>query len=441
VAGVDEFDETCRKHDASYANYHDNPTLLTKADKLFYKQNMGKGPKRTIAAMAILSNRIGRSGDTPNLRGKSTVLPVVKAKGLGPLDLLHSIKNNNKSTDLYQRNPKFIIKMPNLRGSKNKYKANNTLTKAPVATSRTVRLQKPRVGARGNATTVTHREYVRAVTGSTGTKVVSVPVNPGLQGSFSWLSSIAVNYERYEFTKLSYVYVSAAATSERGRVALAYQYDPTNNSAYTRAEFFSVIPNVEEAPWEDMELNVKPVSEKRFVREGTLTSGTLNTYDAGKLLIMTAMNADSTTQLGELFVEYSVTLYNPQFAQLGCGETTIIGPSASIPFGTGISVFAGNPTMTWDDGANLFLGSTSPKLYVVKFTGTGLAQTLSMTTTSGSPASISIKTSTVNAAGTEQVIVASIKGGMVGDTLKSSGAVSTTITGVIIYSSMYISQV
>lgn len=48
-AAVDEFDETCRQHDDAYARGRD----LKKADYLFYRKNIGKGWKRSAAALAV----------------------------------------------------------------------------------------------------------------------------------------------------------------------------------------------------------------------------------------------------------------------------------------------------------------------------------------------------------------------------------------------------
>lgn len=49
VKPVDEFDASCKKHDAEYAR-HGN---LKRADYEFYRSNYGKGFKRTTAALAV----------------------------------------------------------------------------------------------------------------------------------------------------------------------------------------------------------------------------------------------------------------------------------------------------------------------------------------------------------------------------------------------------
>ena len=49
VPAVDEFDRTAKQHDAAYARKRN----LKEADYRFYKQNIGKGFKRSIAALAV----------------------------------------------------------------------------------------------------------------------------------------------------------------------------------------------------------------------------------------------------------------------------------------------------------------------------------------------------------------------------------------------------
>ena len=49
VPAVDAFDETCKRHDAAYARGED----LRQADLRFFRENIGRSRKRTLAAMAV----------------------------------------------------------------------------------------------------------------------------------------------------------------------------------------------------------------------------------------------------------------------------------------------------------------------------------------------------------------------------------------------------
>lgn len=46
---IDAFDSSCQRHDAVYATGGD----LKAADYEFYKENIGKGVKRSVAAIAV----------------------------------------------------------------------------------------------------------------------------------------------------------------------------------------------------------------------------------------------------------------------------------------------------------------------------------------------------------------------------------------------------
>jgi hypothetical protein len=56
VPAVDEFDETCRVHDAAYATGQD----LFIADGAFYEANIGQGYKRSLAALAVKTQQLAR---------------------------------------------------------------------------------------------------------------------------------------------------------------------------------------------------------------------------------------------------------------------------------------------------------------------------------------------------------------------------------------------
>jgi hypothetical protein len=437
-AAANDFDKSCAVHDRAYANHRDSPRKLTQADDVFYNTNIGKGVVRTTAALAVMSNRLGRKGNT-RVRGASNI-PQLKPSPKdtkpqsGPHDLfLQQTRQKNIST--HSKIPNTKTKMPR------KYRANNTVSRAAVATSKTVRIPKPKFNG-GNTTTVTHREYVGQVNSSTSSAIASFQVNPGLGSLFGWLTEVANGYEEYRFKKLTFNYVSAAATSERGRVALAFQYDPTADSPVTKAALFSIVPNVEEAPWEDIELRVPTSSEWKYVRSGSLNSGSFNTYDTGKLHVLTAMNADSTTQLGEVFVDYIVELKNPQFHQISAGEYRAVGQSAASPMGTSTFLkISGQPVITWRSITSLYINTNKPLMLNFRFVGTVMAQTSPVyTQTTGSQGALSVKYNIIEVGALQQGMCISINNAQRGDYISFGASESATLTTALIYQSMYISQ-
>lgn len=66
---IDEFDETCRQHDFSLAG----GVRDRGADRKFVDSNMGKGPKRTLAAIAVATrDYIQTLTDKPQTQIKMT---------------------------------------------------------------------------------------------------------------------------------------------------------------------------------------------------------------------------------------------------------------------------------------------------------------------------------------------------------------------------------
>lgn len=455
IPADDDFDATCKEHDGAYA-LPTNSKARSAADDKFFRENIGGGPKRAIAALAVkAASKIMRAQERnpkgTRLRGSQT--PPIKRsavsrararlnqrKRLTPDGQMINSITNIKLIDQTTPSPTMKRSQKTKNGN-NKYKSNNAVSKAPVAQSRTIRARAPQTTMKKGVTTITHREYVTPVIAQTGTGISSLKVNPGLQTAFTWLSNVATSYEMYEFTKLTYTYVSAAATSERGRVSLSFQYDPTADSPITRSDHFAIIPNVEEAPWEDMVLSVPCTHPRKYIRAGAIGNGTYNTYDYGKIHVMTAMNADSTTQLGELFVDYTVKLYNPQFAQVGGGEIDSNPTSSSQPFGTSFTISSGNPPFLYKGVNSFYVNTSQPMLVSVIVSGTTLTYPTSfaLTTTGGSSGTLSTKRLTVNGAATESIGLFSLKGCEPGDYVTMNGA-AATLSDCKIYTAPYINQ-
>lgn len=452
VPPIDDFDATCKEHDGAYAQ-PTNSKARSKADDKFFRENIGNGPKRALAALAVkAASKIMRAQEknpngqrfkqnpirleTRHLRGtkpiptqRKTAVSRARAKLDQHARLTRKGQMINSITTLELINKTPSLTMPR---NNNKYKANNKISKAAVAVSKTVRMSKPKFKSTNGGTVISHREFVAPVYASVLGNIDGIVCNPGLNASFPWLSDIAAGYERYRFHKLEYTFVSAAATSERGRVGLAFQYDPSGRDPVSRGDFFSIIPNVEEAPWEDMVLKVKPIAELRFIRNEATFSGATNTYDCGKAQILTAMNADNTTQLGELFVEYTIQLENPQFnTSPVAGNQTAVGVTAAAPFGTSISRIAGQPTFTWASGSTLKINTSAALIITFTIVGTGLAQTNPVLTLgTGSNGSSSAKVNEVNTAGTSQTITITTKYTQPDDLLTIGVGESTTVTSV-----------
>jgi len=174
----------------------------------------------------------------------------------------------------------------------------------------------------------------------------SFPVNPGQAATFPWLSSIAKNFDKYEFDSLAFVYkreVSEfAANGVTGKVIMWFDPSPTDPAPTTKQQMEDSEPHCDCMPCENMRLVVpreilQRFNDARFVRPGQQPANTdLKTYDIGTLYVACQGTA-ANTAVGELHVEYQLRLREPVLLALGGTAGTLQGAggglAAATPFG------------------------------------------------------------------------------------------------------------
>jgi hypothetical protein len=157
-----------------------------------------------------------------------------------------------------------------------------------------------------------------------GTTYVSTTfaLNPGLSTSFPWLSTIAANFQQFEFKGLVFEFKSTSAdalnstNTALGTMILATQYNSlatafTNKADMENYEYStsccpaeSVLHPIECAPSE------KPF-KLQYVRQGAVPSGQdARFYDLGVTTIA-SVGVQAASTVGELWVSYDVELYKP----------------------------------------------------------------------------------------------------------------------------------
>lgn len=190
--------------------------------------------------------------------------------------------------------------------------------------------QIPVFTAGGNGTSIVFREYIGDITSSNLFAIQSYFLNPGNPAAFPWLSSIAQNYEEYEWRGIIFEFKSMsselntnAGTSSLGTVIMATQYnvlDPTfqNKRLMENYEFAC-----SDRPSKSF---IHPIECKRsanatqhlYVRTAAVPTSTiqgdLRLYDHGNFQIaQQGMTADfNDTSIGELWVSYHVELFKPK---------------------------------------------------------------------------------------------------------------------------------
>lgn len=166
--------------------------------------------------------------------------------------------------------------------------------------------------------TINHSEFLADVTPSSSNfgTVYSSIVNPGLSGSFPWLSQIAQYYEEYWFEQLVYSFKTSVApgnSNASGSLIFATQYNPTN-SLYTSKQvmenaFASNSFSCAQSGMHGVECDpTKSISDWEYVRTGAVPSGQdPKSYDKA-LFQLAASGCYAGLTVGELWVTYKIKL-------------------------------------------------------------------------------------------------------------------------------------
>jgi hypothetical protein len=187
---------------------------------------------------------------------------------------------------------------------------------APVAYAYPIKGRKPKFQASKGSVRITHREYVSVIDGiaggafrvNNGSPANDFSINPLNPFVFPWLVSIASNFDQYTFRSLKFEYVPLANTSTNGRVAVFFDKDsedpdPDDRSALANYRHLSEI-----SPWAISRLTAPVDNVKRFIADNVTIDPKL--VNLGK--VGWATYGASTADLGDLFVEYTVDLYEAQ---------------------------------------------------------------------------------------------------------------------------------
>lgn len=208
---------------------------------------------------------------------------------------------------------------------------------------------------------LSRREYVSEIYGpaSGSFSIQSFPLNPGLEGTFPWLSQIAQNYDEYDLLQCIFTFKSTTSESSNtvngqvGTIIMATAYNassPNFTDKVTMLQYeFSNSTRLTESLQHGIECDPSKLSGSRgeYIRNNPVVIGQdLKTYDHGKFQLAVA-NCASTyfnQSLGELWVSYTVRLRKAKFyTALGLGiskdiyvsnggetETAVMGPATSI---------------------------------------------------------------------------------------------------------------
>lgn len=274
----------------------------------------------------------------------------------------------------------------------------NSRATAPLNTSRQISIPKAKMSTVNGVTSVKHSEYFRPVFGTEAYAVASNSINPALQ-TFPWLSTIAGSYQKYKFTSLKFRYVASCSATVGGRVCMAHQLDAADPVPANKGAMFQINPNVEVSAWNEITLSVNQKGGSLFTRSLTTVGTDVKTYDYGNLLLSTD-NCTTTSVIGDLFVDYTVQLFDPQPSPEVGGQLDTLIPTPFHPF-TGSSVVGPSPAYPNSNG-DLIFPNMGTYMLVIFLIGTGITSTNVPTSDN---ATITGKFSTISSAATQATAV------------------------------------
>jgi hypothetical protein len=303
VDSIDSLDETCREHDFEYAVGGN----LKAADLKFFHRNFWKGGLATAMAIPVGIQGFLRANDNTLSQNQYTNFTMTKNK---------------------------------LRGSTPAKQSHEKRSAAPVAIATKRTGTAPKMVSKPSGTIeIAHRAFLAPIECSGNYTVNTFAVNPGLPGTFPWLSKVARRYEEYRFKKLRFEYRSVCATSVGGVVMMSFDYDAADTAPTNKASQAQSIPNSEVNCWLSNDLNVPLDAPWKVVRAGILPDNLdIKTYDVGNMFLSSIYGSNIVT--GELYVDYVVELRRPtdgpttggtmehdttSFASPFAGTTTILG--------------------------------------------------------------------------------------------------------------------
>jgi hypothetical protein len=198
---------------------------------------------------------------------------------------------------------------------------------------------------------IIHREKVgKYVTPGSGafTQLAAIALNPGVAASFPWLSNEAAGWERYRFNALRYIWVPAVGTAVAGDIIMGPDYDAADPAPYGETALSSYENTEEGNVWCRFAAELDPANlhgdeKQKYLRFGNLAPNQdIKTYDCGNFFLYSS--DDAAAQTGKLWVEYDVTLINPQVPPGGFQASGVIASSGG---GTSnLAIFGATPLST-----------------------------------------------------------------------------------------------
>lgn len=166
-----------------------------------------------------------------------------------------------------------------------------------------------------NSTRVSRRELALTVKmQADGTYAKALSLNPS-SACLPWLSGLLKSFEQLVWHRMNISWVPQVATTSAGSVAIGVDWaSKLSDTDATRAKVAALTPVLDVPLWQRGSLTVPPqrLQSRRFY-----TTDTSDPYDScpGSLLVNVTKNADLASKpVGEIWIDYSVSLYGTKSA-------------------------------------------------------------------------------------------------------------------------------
>jgi len=204
--------------------------------------------------------------------------------------------------------------------------------------------QVPIMHSSSESVRIKHREYIADVyMGGSAFTPISYPINPGLTGTFPYLSAVANNFQEYSFKGLVFEFKTTSATAlvsgtntAMGSVMLAAQYRSDAPPFTNKTQLLNEMWSVDTVPSQNTILPIEcspteTVLTNQYVRSGTVT-GDIKLFDLASLTVATfGGQTGQTNVVGELWASYDVEFRKPQLSSVtaGAGANVSYGQAAN----------------------------------------------------------------------------------------------------------------
>lgn len=163
---------------------------------------------------------------------------------------------------------------------------------------------------------VIHRDFIRELDATTVFSNNVFSVNPGLDTTFPWLSSIANSFEKYRINGMVFQFKSTSShvidprIPRLGQVILASDY---SNVYMNRSRMMESTFSNSGKPSEDILHAIECTSDGLYrVRSGDIHNKTdIKTYDMCLFQLAIDNMSSNYPSMGQLWVSYDISFYNP----------------------------------------------------------------------------------------------------------------------------------